>query len=46
MPIKLNKGQKEMHLNRKLSGSERILYPVAAREKGTPVFRPTLPLFY
>ena len=36
MPIKLNKEKKEMHLNRKLSGSEKILYPVAAREKGDP----------
>ena len=36
MPIKLNKGKKEIHLNRKLSGSENILYPVAAREKGDP----------
>lgn len=28
--------KKEIHLNRKLSGSENILYPVAAREKGDP----------
>lgn len=36
MPIKLNKEKKEIHLNRKLRGSEKILYPVAAREKGDP----------